>query len=155
MRHHTCYVESRYSTDEYRWTTLYCTNAVFVLYIAIMKCPSRWSCDMDLALMKSIGHCQQQNSKTTPVLGNFKHLLQSLCSAVDTVRKGVAAPTDVELHSDIRSDLHSAPMASENNLSTSKGGQLLSSQGNGRTDIETSEHANVFPDAFDASNIQF
>ena len=110
---------------------------------------------MDLALMKSIGHCQQQNSKTTPVLGNFKHLLQSLCSAVDTVRKGVAAPTDVELHSDIRSDLHSAPMASENNLSTSKGGQLLSSQGNGRTDIETSEHANVFPDAFDASNIQF
>lgn len=110
---------------------------------------------MDLALMKSIGHCQQQNSKATPVLGNFKQLLQSLCSAVDTVRNGVAAPADVELHSNTRLDLHAAPMASEHDLLAPKGGRLLSSQGNGRTDIEASDHANVFPDAFDASNIQF
>jgi hypothetical protein len=111
--------------DKYRWTTLYSINTVFVLYIAIMKSPSRWSSEMDLALIKGMGQCLQQNNKDSKVIGNFKALLDSLCSAIDSVRRGETGATDAVSDNNSGAGQHINLEEATDILSLSQNNQVL------------------------------
>ena len=121
-------------------------NTVFVLYIAIMKSPFRWSSEMDLALMKSMGQCLQLNSNNAKVVRNFRFLLDSLCLAVDTIRSREAGPTDVNLDNSSRSDQHVALVESANSLSLPQTSQLPLSTEKENNGADPA-YRNIFADA--------
>jgi hypothetical protein len=122
-------------------------NTVFVLYIAIMKSPFRWSSEMDLALMKSMGQCLQQNNSNAKVVGNFRILLDSLCAAVDTIKSKETVHTDLNLNNSSRPDQHVNLTESVNSIALPQNGQLAMSMEKENNGMEDPGYRNVFPDA--------
>jgi hypothetical protein len=102
---------------------------------------------MDLALMKSMDYCLQQSSDNIKVIENFKYLLQSLCSAIATVKNKVAEPEGVDTHNDSGSNTHSAPIPAGTGFALKESGKVQASTGAGKTGIEQSEYGDIFPDA--------
>lgn len=77
-----------------RWMNPYAINAVMALYIGVLQWPLRWSCQTDLALMRSL--CRSfERSSDGGAAGRFRYLLTSLTDAA-TKAEAVARPLSSE-----------------------------------------------------------
>jgi hypothetical protein len=154
-------------TDRSRWMTGYSLNATFVLYIGIMKAPTKWSCATDLTLMQSMGNCLRQNKSDAKAIGNFNSLLDSLCAAVDTIRTKEKASRKASDSSYLQGNAQAELATSSTGTYETAGGlatnlfpdQTVDSS-NGSTGIGSIEDPNFnfgdfFGDGTNAFNMQF
>lgn len=77
-----------------RWTSSYIVNVLFTLYIGIMKNPTQWTSDTDVALVKTLPNCFSKSCNTPSATSSFHELCASLMRAIDIMQRRSLQPAE-------------------------------------------------------------